>query len=101
MCRRAGFVGDEVYMLEGAIKGVAQIASGITGKHVYMRQVGNQDNYNVILAKWSRKLSSGKYNSHFVLMEDAKIVEYDSWPNSRTVKEGDIHSYRYIFAEVI
>jgi predicted membrane-bound dolichyl-phosphate-mannose-protein mannosyltransferase len=99
LCRQLGYVGPEAYIVKGGIRGVSQIASAVAVENVYMRLSDNQGMYNYLLAKYSRKLSSGKYNSHFVLMEGAEKPEYDPYPNSKTVREGSIKDYRYIFGE--
>ena len=101
LCRQLGYVGPEAFIIEGAIKDIAQIASAITVNSVYMRMVDSQGKYNNLIAKYSRKLDTGKYNSHFVLMESAKVLEYDSWSarGSRTFREGKPKGYRYIWSE--
>ena len=101
LCRQLDYIGPEAYLLKGAIKGIAQIASAVVGESVYMILTDSQGKYNNIIAKYSRKLANGKYNSHFCLMESAKVMEYDPWSDrgSRTVREGSIKSYRYILSE--
>ena len=101
LCQKVQYVGHDAYILEGGISGIAQIASAVTTAGVYMRLMDNQGNYNNIIGKFSRKLPSGLHNSHFVLMENANDVDYDPWPNSKTVREGQIVDYRYVHSEVV
>ena len=101
LCQKMDYVGHDAYIMEGGISGIAQIASAVTTASVYMRLMDNQGNYNNIIGKFSRELPSGLHNSHFVLMENANDVAYDPWPNSKTVREGQIVDYRYIHSEVL
>ena len=99
LCRQVGYIGPEAFIKTGGVKGIAQIASAVTTKGVYM--VLDDDHYNYTIGRWSRRLDSGKPNSHFVLMSQSGDVEYDPWPNSKTVREGKLMDERKILAEVV
>lgn len=96
---RVEYIGDDGFINYKGIRGLSQIASGLAGVSVYMRQVGLNDNFNYRIARFSRQTSGGMYH-HFVRVDDDNVI-WDPWPNSRTVCEGNITGYRYIFGEVI
>lgn len=102
---KAEFVGRDGWINENGIQGLASVASGITKKHVFIKRVSASNNYNFIIACFKRKLSNGGIVTHFVLVDriNPKIVIWDPYsPNgSKTVREGWIDSYRYIFAELL
>lgn len=84
------------------VSGVASVASGLTRKHVYMKQVDGEGVYTHRIAKFQRKTSGGKTMTHFVEVGlDSDDVLYDGWPNSKTCRDGHIVDYRYILAEAI
>jgi len=101
LAKRVNFVNEEAFINKGGISGIAAICCGISGPDVYMRLANNQGAYTHIIARWSRVIRPGEYNSHFVLMEDALVVEWDPYPNSKTVRIGAIMDYRYVIAEAI
>lgn len=103
---RAEFIGEDGYLNEKGISGVASVASGLTGHNVYMRRVGSNDNYNNIIAHYERRTNSSKFVRHFVLAnfeKPDKLVDYDPWSKygSKTVQTGYIIGYRYIWSEVV
>jgi len=103
---RTKFVEEDGYLNAKGISGIASVASGLTGHHVYMRRVGSNDNYNHIIALYERRTDSGKLVRHFVLANFKKpdrLVDYDSWSKygSRTVQIGYIIGYRYIWSEAV
>lgn len=105
VCVRADFHDKDGYINERGIAGISTVASGITRKHVFIKRVTSNDIYNFLLARYSRTISGGNLFSHFVLanMINPHDVDYDSWSEegSRTVREGNITGYRYIFAEAL
>ena len=101
LAKRAGFVGEEAFINKGGAGGMAVLFSAITGVDIYMAFVNSQSDYNFIIARWSRLIRPDVYNSHFVLMEGALEVEYDSYPNSKTVRVGAIMDYRYYHGEAV
>ena len=102
---RAEFIDKDGFLNEKGISGLATVSSGLTSHHVYAKRVGSNDNYNNIIALFSRKLSNNKRMYHFVLMDSftPDIVEWDPWSKvgAKTTREGNIISYRYIFSEVV
>lgn len=103
---RADFIDDEGYLNDKGIQGVAMSASGITKKHVYIRRVTNNSNYNYIIARYGRRTNSGKLVNHFVLADNvrpADLIAWDPWSaeGSKTGRVGYIMGYRYIFAEAV
>ena len=103
---RAKFMDKDGFLNAKGISGIASVASGLTGHHVYIRRVGSNDNYNHIIAHYERRTDSGKLFRHFVLanfLEPDKIIDFDPWSKegSRTGNTGYIIGYRYIFAEAI
>jgi len=96
--RLDGFIGIN------AIQGIAQVASGISNKHAYMRRVELPHFYNYLIGCFGRE-ENGKLLTHFVEMfkQQPTVVKWDPYsPNgSRTVREGKLLSYRYIHGEVI
>lgn len=103
------YIGDEddeysAYIKVGGISGIAQILSTITKKRVYMRKVTVNDDYTHLIGKWIRIKANGKKSIHFVRMSiDGLKVTWDPWDRngSRTVNEGKLDSFRYIYAEGI
>lgn len=99
------YIRKDGYLYEKAIQGIAQIASVIGGKSVYMRQVAEGDNYNFLIARFSRTTGGNKFVYHFapVSLVDKKTVLYDPWSaaGSKTCREGKIDGYRWIFGEAI
>jgi hypothetical protein len=103
------YIGDEddefsAYIKVGGISGIAQILSTITGKRIYMRLVTKNDDYTHLIGKWIHIKVNGKKAIHFVRMSfDGLEVTWDPWDQngSRTVKEGKLDSFRYIYAEAI
>lgn len=107
IAEEAGYMGEKNnpesgFMNKNAVSGIATICSGYTGIHVYMKQVTNQEKYNHVIAEFLRTEGNKKF-THFpeVSMENMVDVIYDPYsPNgSRTVREGKIIGYRYIYAE--
>ena len=103
--KRAGFLGEEAYVNAKGISGIASVASGLTGKHVYIKRTDSNSVYNFLISKHVRTTNSGKLVSHFVLvdMDDPLKIIYDPWSSagSKTGREGKSHSYRYIFGEMV
>lgn len=102
----AKFIDKDGYLNAKGISGLASVASGLTGNYVYMRRVGNNDNYNFIIAQYEYRANSGKLFRHFVLAnfeQPSKIIDFDPWAEwgSNTGNTGYIVDYRYIFAEAI
>ena len=92
------------WLNEKAVRGIGQITSGLTGKHVYMRQVPDGEAFTHLIAKFTRKDSKGKIWTHFVrVASDMQTVIYDPYDaaGSRTVRGGSIESYRFVYAEAI
>ena len=102
---RAEFIGEDGYLNEKGISGIASVSSGLTSHHVYAKRVGSNDNYNNIIALFMRNISGSKSIYHFDLMElsNPKLVEWDPWSlfGAKTTHEGNVISYRYIFSEAI
>jgi hypothetical protein len=103
---RADFMGQDGYLNEKGISGIATVASGLTKHHVYIKRVGSNDNYNHIIAKYEYRADSGKFFCHFILAnfdKPSKIIDWDPWAEwgSNTGNTGYIIGYRYIFAEAI
>ena len=67
--------------------------------------VGSNDNYNFVVARFKRRLSNGNLVTHFVIIDpmNPHIVLWDPYSpdGSKTVREGWVDGYRYIFAEAI
>lgn len=99
LCRRMGYVGPEAHVEEGGINGIAQMASVITKKKVYMKLSNINLSYNNIIARYSREIRPRVYNSHFCPVTPPDNVLYDPYPNSKTVREGGIMDYRYVWSE--
>lgn len=103
LCVKMEYVDHEAYIKKDAIKGIAQIASGFTGKHVYMKRIVDNGKYNYLIAMFSRKTSFGKKVVHFVNvdLDEAEKVIYDPYSpqGSKTARIGHIESYRDIWAE--
>jgi len=103
---RTNFMGKDGYLNAKGISGISMVASGLTGYNVYMRRVGSNSNYNYIIAEYQRRIDSSSMVDHFVLAnfeQPNKVVDYDPWSffGSRTVREGNIVGFRYIFAEAV
>ena len=102
---RADFIGEDGYINAKGISGISTTASGLTGRHVYIKRVTIDDPFNFLIAEFGRKLSNGDPVRHFNLMEiDApELVQWDPWSKvgARTTQIGKIIGFRYIFAEVI
>lgn len=102
---RAEFIGEDGYINAKGISGIATVASGTTGVHVYIKRVTIDDPFNFLIAEFGRKLSNGDSVRHFNLMEiDAPaLVQWDPWSKAgaRTTQIGQIVGYRYIFAELL
>lgn len=102
---RARFIEEDGYLNERGISGLASVSSGLTGRHVYAKRVGSNDNYNNIIALFKRDIPGGKPVYHFDLMDSLNplIVEWDPWSESgaKTTREGNIISFRYVFSEAI
>ena len=102
---RPDFVGEDGWINEKGIQGIAMVASGFTKKHVYIRRVGSNDNYNFVIACFKRHLSNGNIATHFVIVDrmNPKIILWDPYSpsGSKTVREGWMDGCRYIFAEAI
>ncbi len=95
LCVRVGYIGDDGYMKENAGQGVSQIASGLIGKHAYIRRVFESGNHNFLIGKYVNSAT------HFILMGGPLNKEYDPWSSngSNTVKHGKFHSPRYYYGE--
>ena len=102
---RADFMGKDGYLNAKGISGIGTVSSGLIKKHVYIKRVGNNDNYNNIIGKFMRPISNSDPYYHFNLMDflNPKLVEWDSWSRigARTTREGSVVEFRYIFAEAI
>lgn len=102
---RADFIGQDGYINDKGISGIASVASGLTGHHVYIKRVGSNDNYNFVIALYRRQLSNGKFVYHFVLMDPSNpaLVLFDPWSKvgARTTQEGQIIDYRFIWGEAV
>lgn len=94
---KVGYIRDDGFIKEEAAQGIAQVASGLTGKHVYAKRVFEESDHNFVIGKYVWK------DSHFILMPGPLNDTYDPWSEdgSQTVKNGKFHSPRYFFAEVI
>ena len=109
VCQKVGYIGKggnmEGFVYANGTRGIAQVASGITGYGCYMEQVSNNDSFNYIIARFSRRTSSGRLLNHFPLVSlgDMETVIYDPWSKegSKTVRLGSITGYRYVYAEAI
>lgn len=102
---RLDYIRMDGFVQEKGVQGIAQVASGIVGKHAYIKRVSNIDKFNFLIACWGRKDKNDKMLTHFVEMKvnDPTVVEWDPYSpaGSKTVREGKILSYRYIFGEKI
>ena len=98
-CRKMGYVGPEALIISNAIKGMAQIASGVTKKHAYMKRTRQDGKYHFIIAMFQRKTSAGKVVTHFILVDDKDKILYDPWSagGSRTARDGKLINRRYIY----
>jgi len=109
VCTRLKYIGYEGYELSGyinknGVSGIASVASSVNGTKVYMRLVTKDALYTHRIGKWVRTKSNGKLSTHFVVMHrDIEAVTFDPWDKngSRTVRDGRLDGYRYIFAEAI
>ena len=106
VCFRVGYVGNKIspiYLNERAINGIAQVASGMTGNHVFMKRVFDNDHYNFRAGLYTRLTNSGGKVFHFVLMPGPLTEGWDPWSESgsRTAKIGTFDSSRLIMAEAI
>ena len=102
-CLTIGYIGDEADIKVKATRGIAQIISAIMEETIYMKRTTKGGNYNFLIGHY-RRLKNGKYLHHFVLMEaDGITVAYDPWSaeGSRTVREGSLFDYRFLFAEEV
>ena len=102
---RLDYIRIDGWINERGVQGIAQVASVISGKHCYMKLVDESQSYTAIIARYSRKTGKSNLVTHFVRMyiSDSKKIQYDPYDEkgSKTVREGKITGYRYIFAEVI
>jgi len=99
---RTGFIGQDGYINERGISGLATVASGISKHYVYIKRVGSNDPYNFLIGEFMR-IAGTRRIVHFNLMEDKDTVMFDPWSKlgALTTKEGNIIGYRYLFAEAI
>ena len=102
---RTEFIGQDGYLNEKGISGLATVASGLTKHHVYIKRVTSNDDYNFLIGEFMRTVSGGKRYTHFNLMEglDRDKVGFDPWSKegAQTTKHGNIIDYRYIWAEAV
>ena len=102
---RPGFHGKDGYINEKSISGIASVASGLTGHHIYIKRTTSNDPFNFLIGEFMRIVSDSKRFTHFNLMKDLshKVVEFDPWSEegARTTEIGNIIGYRYIWAEAI
>jgi hypothetical protein len=102
---RTKFIGEDGYLNAKGISGLATVASGLTGVHVYIKRVTNNDPFNFLIGEFGRALSGGRHVRHFNLMEmDApELVQWDPWSKAgaRTTGIGKIVGFRYLFAELL
>lgn len=102
---RADFHGQDGYINEKGISGIASVASGRSRNHVYIKRVTSNDHYNFLIARFSRYLSNGDLVTHFVLsdIDTPGRVVFDPWSEdgARTTMIGNITGYRYLFAEKV
>jgi len=97
LCVRVGYIGGDGFIKEDAAKGISQVVSGLTGKHVYIKRVFEESQHNFLIGKYVWE------DTHFILMPGPMNSEYDPWSadGSQTVKKGKFHSPRYFYAEAI
>lgn len=106
ICLEQEYVGNEIsdlYMISGAVSGIAQVASGLFQRHVYMRRVMDENKCNFKIGKYTRTTSRGKNVTHFVLEAGPENQFFDPYSpeGSRTYREGKFDSFRFIYAEAI
>lgn len=101
-CVRIGYVSAEADIKYKATRGIAQIISALSETDVYLKRMEEAGEWNHLIGHFTR-VKHEKRLHHFVLMEALTEVEYDPWSaeGSRTVREGTIMDYRYIFGEVV
>lgn len=100
------YIREDGWINNRGVEGIATTASGLTDKNVYIKRVGENIQYTHLIGKWVRPDDNDpdKELAHFVNMSlDKKTVTWDPYSihGSRTVREGHINSYRYIFAEAL
>ncbi len=109
VAQKVGYIGKgrgpkgEGYVNEHGTRGLGQIASAESKFPIYMEQVDSNSPYQFIIAEFARVTTNNVRVTHFPLVSIDKptIVSYDPWSasGSKTVREGKIIGYRYIYAE--
>ena len=72
ICQKVGYIGKggnkEGFLNKNAVRGIGNVASGLTGYGCYMKQVNNNSSFNFVIARYSRRTSSNNLLNHFPLI---------------------------------